>query len=376
MAEPFKHFINTALVGDAALHLQRADARFDAARFVEAVAPRLEALELKARAQWVADALEAVLPADFHAAAEVIERALASVLLGEQPSGAPSEPDGLTGWMLWPVGEFVARRGLAHPERALTVLHAITQRFTAEFAIRPFLERHPALVFGTLARWVHDPSEHVRRLVSEGTRPRLPWGRQLRALRDDPSPSLPLLAVLQDDPSAYVRRSVANHLNDIAKDHPELVVDWVARYLPGARRERTAVLRHASRTLVKQGHRRLLALWGVGETFEGAVGFTLDRDAIRLGESVTLRLSLTSAASGVQRLAVDYVVHHVKANGTTSPKVFKGWVLEVGPGDTMVRTRRHTMKPITTRHYYAGRHRIELQVNGHVRAAAIVHLEI
>ncbi|MFO0093886.1 MAG: DNA alkylation repair protein, partial [Gemmatimonadaceae bacterium] len=139
-----------------ALHLQRADARFDAARFVEAVAPRLEALELKARAQWVADALEAVLPADVHAAAEGIERALASVRLGEQPSGAPSEPDGLTGWMLWPVGEFVARRGLAHPERALTVLHAITQRFTAEFAIRPFLERHPALVFGTLARWVHD----------------------------------------------------------------------------------------------------------------------------------------------------------------------------------------------------------------------------
>jgi hypothetical protein len=145
LAEPFKHFINAALVRDAALHLQRADAEFDAARFVGAVVPRLEALELKARAHGVAEALEATLPADFPSAAAVIERVPASVRPADEAPDAPIAPDGLTGWILWPVGEFVARRGLAHPERALIALHAITQRCTAEFAIRPFLERHPAL---------------------------------------------------------------------------------------------------------------------------------------------------------------------------------------------------------------------------------------
>lgn len=376
MAEPFKHFINAALVRRAASHLQRVDASFPGERFVDLVLPQLDALELKARALLVADALEATLPADFHDAAATIERALASARPGTSLAEATAADDGLAGWILWPVGEFVARRGLAHPRRALAALHAITQRFTAEFAIRPLLERHPALVFETLAEWVHDPSEHVRRLVSEGTRPRLPWGMQLRALRADPASSLPLLAALQDDSSPYVRRSVANHLNDIAKDHPELVVDWVARHLPGAGPERTAVLRHASRTLVKGGHRRLLSLWGVGAAFEGTVTFSLDRPAIRLGAAVTLQLTLTSASPQLQRVAVDYVVHHVKANGTISPKVFKGWVLEVGPGETVEKRRRHAMKPITTRRYHAGRHRVELQVNGHVMAEAAVQLEV
>ncbi|HMO49182.1 MAG TPA: hypothetical protein PKB14_24560 [Rubrivivax sp.] len=113
--------------------------------------------------------------------------------------------------MVWPLGEFVVRRGDAMPQRALRTLHALTQRHTAEWAVRPFIERHPELSFATLAAWAADPSPHVRRLVSEGSRPRLPWGLQLKALILDPSPALPLLRALQDDPSAYVRRSVANH---------------------------------------------------------------------------------------------------------------------------------------------------------------------
>ena len=126
----------------------------------------------------------------------------------------------------------------AAPERGLAALQAMTQRLTAEFAIRPFIVRHPALVFETLAHWTRDRSAHVRRLCSEGSRPRLPWGLRLNALIDDPSPTLPILAALQDDPSEYVRRSVANHLNDIAKDHPALVAGWLATHLPGASAER------------------------------------------------------------------------------------------------------------------------------------------
>ena len=160
------------------------------------------------------------------------------------------------------------------PERALAALHALTQRFTAEFAIRPFIVHHPALVFATLQRWTTDPSPHVRRLVSEGSRPRLPWGLRLQALVHDPSPTLPLLAALQDDQSDYVRRSVANHLNDIAKDHPDLVVHWLEQHLPGATPQRRALLRHASRTLDQAGPRRALAAWGLGRP--GAARHVLD----------------------------------------------------------------------------------------------------
>ena len=201
MAEPFKNLINQDLVRDAAAQLQRVAPGFDAPRFITLASQGLDALELKARSMHICSALETTLPGDFTAAAGVIEAAL-----------APAEPDfamaqlqglqqGLRGWILWPVGEYIARHGQATPERALQALHAITQRFTAEFAIRPFIQHHPQLSFATLARWVHDDSAHVRRLVSEGSRPRLPWGEQLKALIQDPSPTLPLLQALQDDPA-------------------------------------------------------------------------------------------------------------------------------------------------------------------------------
>jgi len=259
MAEAFKNLINTATVAHAADHLQRASGAFDSARFLSLASDGLDALEFKARAMRVADALEACLPDRFEEAADTLESALASPLPFDdkgEPVGlgnALSE-EGLSGWVLWGVGDYVARRGMGNIPRALACLHAITQRFTAEFAIRPFIDRHPAVVFPTLAQWAHDPSTHVRRLVSEGSRPRLPWGLRLQQLVADPTPTLPLLLALQDDASAYVRRSVANHLNDVAKDHPERVALWVQTHLDSASPERKALLRHASRSLIKQGH--------------------------------------------------------------------------------------------------------------------------
>ncbi|AMW04479.1 DNA alkylation repair protein [Gemmatimonas phototrophica] len=361
MAEPFKTFINADGVQAAAGHLARTSADFDAARFCADVVPQLDALELKARAMCIATALEEHLATNFDEAAAHLERALA-------PHGAPDQ--GLTGWFLWAAGEFVARRGLEHPVRSLACLQHMTQRFTAEFAIRPFIVAHPRLVFDTLQQWIHHPSEHVRRLVSEGTRPRLPWGLQLKALIADPSPSLPLLTALLDDDSEYVRRSVANHLNDIAKDHPELVAEWVERYLPDASAPRRALLRHASRTLIKQGHRRVMHAWGTGATFAGTAAITLTPARIVLGEHIGISVTLQSHASQDQVLTIDYIVHHVKADGTTSPKVFKGWHLTLSAGQTHTVTRRHAVKPITTRRYYPGRHLVTIQVNGHPVADA------
>lgn len=368
MAEPFKEFLNAALVRHAARHLQSLDARFSASRFQRAVVPHLPSLELKARALCIADALTEHLPADFGDATELLTRALASApanadaVMGDAAQATARE--GLSGWILWPVGEYVARRGVEEPEIALTFLHAMTQRFTAEFAIRPLIVAHEARVLERLQHWMHDPSAHVRRLVSEGTRPRLPWGLQLKRFIADPSPCEPLLEHLVNDSSEYVRRSVANHLNDIAKDHPDRVVAFVTRHLPHATEERRALLRHASRTLIKQGHAAALDAWGHGTPFRGQAELSLSPRRIALGQAVMLQAQLTSTSRAPQELVVDYVVHHVKANGETSPKVFKGWRLTLEPGETRTLTRKHNVKPITTRRYYAGRHEIALQING------------
>jgi 3-methyladenine DNA glycosylase AlkC len=365
MAEPFKNFIDRALVGAAGRHLQQAWQGFDRPRFERLALDGLDALELKARAMHVADALEATLPADFEAAAHVIEAALAPPQDPDRDGLPGGSGDGLAGWIGWPLGEFVVRRGLHHPQRALRVLREITQRFTSEFAIRPFIVAYPALVFETLAKWVHDPSAHVRRLVSEGTRPRLPWGLQLKSLVADPTPALPLLAALQDDPSGYVRRSVANHLNDIAKDHPDLVVDWIRRHLPDASRERRALLAHASRTLVKRGHRPMLEAWGVGAAWQGAVHLQVSPRRIRIGESLRLEVRLSSTAHQPQSVVIDYAVHHRRADGTNAAKVFKGWTLTLEPGFTRALTKTHSMRPVTTRRYHPGPHEVDLRINGH-----------
>jgi 3-methyladenine DNA glycosylase AlkC len=376
MAEPLKHLIDAALVRRMAAPLQRACPAFDARRFVATGTTGLETLELKARAMQLADALEATLPTDFEAAAAAIEAALAPPWPDDRLGSDDPGHDGLEGWALWPVGEYVARRGLAEPRRALATLHALTQRFSAEFAIRPFIAAHPTLAFETLQRWTRDPSAHVRRLVSEGSRPRLPWGIRLQALVADPTPTLPLLRALQDDGSGYVRRSVANHLNDIAKDHPALVADWLAEHLPGAPPERRSLLRHASRTLIKQGDRRVLAAWGLGGRLRGSATLSLTPGAVALGGSVDLVLTLGSRATTPQRLAIDYAVHHVKADGSTRPKVFKGWTLTLPPRQTLTLRKRHALKPVTTRRYHAGEHTVDVQVNGVVAASASFTLSL
>ena len=376
MAEPFKNLLNAELVHEAARQLARHAPGMDAQALADTATRGLADLEMKARAMQIASALEAALPPRFADAADVIEAALAPAEAGDAMAQLQGLQQGLRGWILWPVGEFVARRGLAEPERALRALHAITQRFTAEFAIRPFIVQHPALVFETLARWTTDPSHHVRRLVSEGSRPRLPWGLQLKSLIRDPGPTLPLLRALQDDPSEYVRRSVANHLNDIAKDHPALVAQWLHEHLPGASPERRALLRHASRTLVKDGDAAVLGAWGLGAPFRGEARLAVSPARIRLGEAVTLSLQLHARATQAQRLVVDYAVHHVKADGSTSPKVFKGWTLELPPHGRVQLEKRHAVKPITTRRYHPGLHSVVVQVNGRVVAEGAFELGV
>lgn len=371
MAEPLKHLISADVVRQIAHHLQRVNPAFARQRFEPQALQGLDGLALKARVMQVARALVDHLPSDVDGACQQLEASLGPAGQGDQLGQLRTSEAGLAGWAVWPLTEAVTLLAAEHhPARGLAALQAMTQRLTAEYAIRPFLVHHPVLTQTTLAGWLAHPSAHVRRLVSEGSRPRLPWGLRLQALVADPSPSLPLLRALQDDPSAYVRRSVANHLNDIAKDHPDLIAHWLACHLPGATPERLALLRHACRGLIKQGDGAVLAAWGLGAAWQGRATLALSAPQVAVGQAQGLTVQLQSTAARPQKLVIDYAVHHAKANGRQTHKVFKGWALTLLPGAWCHLQRQHSFRIVSTRRYHAGPHAIDLRINGAVVAHA------
>lgn len=365
--QPFKEHIGRDLVTNLAARIAAVYPAFPFAAFVADVAPRLAPLELKGRIATVAAGLRAHLPADYPVAVGILLQILGPPIV---------EGDGMfaDGWQLWPLATFVEQYGLEHLEASLAAMHAITQRNSAEFAIRPFLMRYPDQTMAALRRWAHDDSFHVRRLVSEGTRTRLPWAPRLPAFIADPTPVLELLEVLKDDPSPYVRRSVANNLNDIAKDHPDLALAALERWSAGASAERRRLIQHALRTLVKQGHPAALALLGAAAPEVELLALTLAPARLRIGESLTIAATLASRAVGPQQLVVDYVLHLPGAQGRARSKVFKLRTQSLGPGETLQLTRRHSFAPVTVRRLYPGPHRVELQVNGRVLGDAAFEL--
>jgi 3-methyladenine DNA glycosylase AlkC len=360
--EPFKNVFSQALVACLAGHLQRHVKGFEAPVFAAAIMLRLETLELMARAQLIADQVHAALPAD------PSQRASALLALLHPDDGhqvnRQSGDEGICGWGILPLTMVVGQHGVADFDRSMRLLKEMTKRFTAEFAIRHFLLADQARAIATLAGWVDDPSPHVRRLVSEGARPRLPWAVRLPALVRDPSPMLPLLARLRDDPEPYVRRSVANHLNDIAKDHPALVTALAADWMRGASPEREALLRHACRGLIKQGDAAALAAFGRHPPRLRAGPLELSASTVRMGEAMELRMRLRSTAAEAQQLTVDYVLHLRKANGRLAPKVFKGTLLNLAPGQEQEFRRSHRFREVTTRRHYMGEQAVSLRING------------
>lgn len=353
MAAPLKDQFDPALVAELAGRVVAVHAEFDTDGFVRAVLPELEPLELKDRVNLIADQLCAHLPDDYPEALAVVVAV------------AEGEPDA---WQGWPLCSFVERHGIDHPHESLAAMPILTRVWSCEFAIRPFLDHHLALTREHLRRWVHDPDPAVRRLPSEGTRPLLPWGPRVRALTDDPSIGIELLRELRRDPDEVVRRSVANHLNDVAKAHPGRVVDELAGWVDDGVDE--AMVRHALRTLVKQGDPRAMAVLGYATEAELEVDwFTCDPAHLHLGERITLSCALRSTADTDQRVVVDFVIHHINASGGTSPKVFKWTTVDLAAGATAGLTKRRLIATASTRRYHAGHHRVELQVAGTVMAA-------
>jgi 3-methyladenine DNA glycosylase AlkC len=310
-------------------------------------------------------------------------RSVRDALLADAPDGygnfqaliRAALPDGaFTGWMIWPVTEAVATLAAADPASAefddgLALLAELTPRLTSEFALRTFLAADLDRTLAAAEGWTAHPNEHVRRLASEGTRQRLPWARRVPALTARPEATIGVLDRLYQDNSEYVRRSVANHLNDLSRADAELAVRtatrWSASPRPGAPKETERLVRHALRTLIKQGDPGALALLGFSApTGLLVTGPSLDGGPVVVGGELSFALSVANPGSQSVRVAIDYVVHYRKANAALAPKVFKLTTRTLAPGERIDVVRRHSFAPISTRRHYPGEHAVELQVNG------------
>lgn len=373
MAEPLKEIFNKAAVDWLAARLAAASPAFPAAAFRRNILVDLPALELKARIERIAVEMRQMLPADFPRAVKIVEMAL-----GKPPPAGDGSDFG--DFRVLACHRFVSLAGQDHADLALGYFERTTRHFSAEFDVRPFIARDLAQTLARMRRWADDADWRVRRLASEGSRPRLPWGLRLQALVADPAPLFPILEALRDDPVEAVRRSVANSLNDIGKDHPDRLVryltDWT-KVGPGDRAGGstakddgpTPLVRHALRHLVKQGHSGALGLMGVGPAGHVTAGqLHLARKKVPVGGSLDFALDLANDGSTPERLIVDYAIHHLGARGALHPKIFKWSAFELGPGETRRLQRRHSLKPVTTRRFYPGTHLVDVRVNGRIVA--------
>lgn len=345
-----KDLLNPQSTKAIAKELSRVFPRFAAKEFVRDASEGLRELELKARVTHIAAAMHKHLPRD--------PKKSFPLLVGAVEKGA------LNGFTAWPICYFVEAYGLDDPELGLDALRKITPHMSAEFAVRAFLLKHQAAALARITKWAQSSDVHVRRLASEGTRPRLPWGQRLPAFQKDPQLALPILRALRQDPELYVRKSVANHLNDFSKDHPEWLVEELRRWKEECSGDKNVewIIRHATRTLVKAGHRETLELLGFGEATWAKAKLSVSPKKIRLGEAIKISFSAVPTASGPW--VVDYAIHHRKAHGGTAPKVFKWAKLEAKKGAPVSLMKSHGVKKITTRKYYAGEQLVEVFVNG------------
>ena len=323
--------------------------RFDHAGFLSAASDGLDTLSIMERVRHIADALYVALPSQYMEALEIIRAMVPRVTPGFQAVA---------------VTEYVARYGLGDFNRSLIALSDLTRFGSAEFAIRPFLLQDTERTLAVMKRWTSSADEHVRRLASEGSRPRLPWASRIPALRDDPTLAAHILEALKADSSAYVRKSVANHLNDIAKDRPDWLLDRLFEW-PIDDPHTVWIIRHALRTLIKKGEPLALALIGVGHGALVTVRrFSIEPHIVRLGQTIVLDAELASTSTEDQRLVVDYRIHYARAGGKKAAKVFKLRIFDLSAGQIARLGIRQVIRDFSTRRHYPGRHEVELIVNG------------
>lgn len=352
MAEALKDMYNRIYVEDLAVAIKRFYPPLEVEAFSTGIFDdQWEERALKERMRHITLTLRPLLPERYRDVLAILRQT------------APTLSDYSFENMIFP--DFVEVYGLDDWVASIPVLEQFTQLISAEFAVRPFIVQDQERMMAQMLAWADHEHEAVRRLASEGCRPRLPWGIALPALQADPWPILPILEGLKDDPSESVRRSVANNLNDISKDHPEVVIDLLRRWQGSGKDEMAWITNQALRTLVKEGHPRALELLGYSP--HPAVelqNLTISPATVSIGNDVVITFDIIGLGEAKQNLMVDYVVYLMRANGRQTPKVFKLTKKEIIPGERVHIRKKHSFKPVTTRKYYPGRHAVEIQING------------
>lgn len=365
--EPLKNMFSRELVGQFAQEIKAVEHTFPADQFLKLVFDaHWESLELKQRVRHISLCLRKTLSADYRDAVNILVK-VTEARIGKYGEKMSFEYTFLP--------DFVEIHGVEDPDVSLRALEIMTRWSSAEFAVRPFLLRYPERMHKQMLEWSRHPSALVRRLSSEGIRPRLPWGMGVPALKKDPSPILPILENLKNDPAETVRRSVANNLNDISKDHPDLVLGIAAEWL-GQSPETDWIVRHACRGLLKKGNAKALAHFGFQNDVEGIEIRDFQHDAIvRIGERLDFSFEVVNTTSDKVPLRLEYGIDYQTVSGKTSVKVFKikEKSLDAGQSDRISKYQR--FQDFTTRKHFSGAHILRIIVNGKAMAEGVFHVE-
>ena len=328
---------------------------FEKERFISRMlGDDFETMEWKGRMTRTTKVFHEFVPENFAEAVLVIQQTIKK--LREENFGE----DGLA-FVFFP--DYIAAYGLDDFEASVKALEFVTQFVSCEFAVRPFILKYGDRMISQMIIWSEHENYKVRRLASEGSRPRLPWAMAIPALKKDPSPILPLLENLKHDPSEWVRRSVANNINDIAKDHPDVVIALASRW-KGLSKETDAIVKHGCRTLLKQGHSEILKQYGLESEYIAVGDLQILTPEVKIGDSLAFSFSVTNLNAEAHTIRLEYGVYYMKGNGTLARKVFKISERIYPPQAKATIQRRQSFRLITTRRFYTGQHQLSVIVNG------------
>ena len=356
MAELLKHIYNTSFFDTYADALADVIPTFDKSIFLLSFhTAHWASLELKQRMAFLAHTTAKILPVGYQDKVKTILRLIEAL----QKRGVKDQ--NLEYIFL---ADIITEYGLDDLKTSLSAIEHITQFVSFEFAGRAFIIRYPKEMMRQMVKWTKHNHENVRRYASEGCRPRLPWGTKLVALVDDPSPCIPVLEKLMDDPSLYVRKSVANHLNDISKDHPKLVVEYIIKWKDTSENANW-ILRHGARTLLKNGNHEVLHIFGTSRNLAYNIeNFYLEHNQLTQNDPLAFSFSVTNLSENEAMFRVEYNIWYVKSGGQRSKKIFKIAEKPILSHSKQEFKKQHRFQDLTTRRHYAGIHKISIVVNG------------
>jgi 3-methyladenine DNA glycosylase AlkC len=363
------HLFNKEKVARVSSEIASVYPEFKKKQFIHDVTTKFPELELMERMYWMRACLREYLPADYRVAVEILIKSLPSPLSTELTD------DDFGDYIYGAYGNFVSEYGATAQDVdfSLAALREMTTRFSCEFPIRVFIDAFPEKTLAVFVAWSADGHYHVRRLVSEGTRPKLPWGKNISL---DYTIPIPFLDILHADSTRFVTRSVANHLNDISKIDPELSIKTLNRWKSQkiqSEKELDFITRHSLRTLIKKGHMGALNMLGFSSV-KMSTEVIIRTPEVKIGESLVFDITIQSQSKIKESLMIDYILYFQKAAGSLAPKTYKITKTSIRPGETISLTKHQLLREMSTRKIHTGKHQVELQINGQKSGKHTFHL--